>query len=61
MKFIEKVKAQVEKLGADIEEIVEIENLNLTGGVKIIETEDCFYEAKAVIGVRLQGQQGRFQ
>ncbi|EFK05305.1 conserved domain protein [delta proteobacterium NaphS2] len=49
MELIEKVKTQVEKLGADIEEIVEIETIRLTDRIKTIKTEDCFYEAKAVI------------
>lgn len=49
MEFIEKVKAQVEKLGAHIEEIAEIENIRLTDSLKTVETEDCFYEAGAVI------------
>jgi len=49
MEFIEKVKAQVEKLGAEIEEIVEIENVHLTDKIKTIETEDCSYMARAVI------------
>ncbi|MBL7204824.1 MAG: FAD-dependent oxidoreductase [Desulfobacteraceae bacterium] len=49
MEFIEKVKAQVEKLGADIEEIAEIEDIHLTDEIKTIETEDYCYKTKAVI------------
>ena len=49
MEFIEKVKTQVEKLGVDIEEIAEIEDIHLTDKIKTIETEDYCYKARAVI------------
>jgi thioredoxin reductase (NADPH) len=49
MELMEKVKGQVEKLGAVIREIVEIEEVHLKDRPKTIRTDEGTLQAKAVI------------
>ena len=43
------VQQQAEKAGAEVDEFDMIERVELTGTPKIVETQSCIYEAKAVI------------
>lgn len=45
----DKMQEQVEKIGAEINEFANIQNIILTDNEKIIETEDIIYKTKAVI------------
>ncbi|MBW2612140.1 MAG: FAD-dependent oxidoreductase [Deltaproteobacteria bacterium] len=49
MSLMAEVREQVDALNVPVEEICEIEHLDLTGGVKIIETDEAVYEVRAVI------------
>lgn len=47
--LMERVKNQAEKLGAEIREIIEIEEIHLEGRSKEIKTDEGVFQAKAVI------------
>lgn len=47
--LIATVQQQAENAGAEIDEFDMIERVELTGTPKIVETQSCIYEAKAVI------------
>ncbi len=49
MELMEKVRAQVDHLGVFVEEVCSIENLDLAGEVKHIETDEAVFSAGAVI------------
>lgn len=49
MELMEKTQNQVEQLGVEVEEAVEIEKMDLTGEQKRLETDDTIFIGKAII------------
>ena len=49
MELMRKVREQVDHLGAQVEEVCEIERIDLSSSPKIVETDEALYEARAVI------------
>jgi thioredoxin reductase (NADPH) len=49
MELMDKVKEQVDALGINVEEVAEIEAIHIDEPVKIVQTDEAQYQAKAVI------------
>lgn len=49
MELMEKMRAHVDSVSVDVEEVCEIESLTLEGEEKIVETDEAIFTAKAVI------------
>ena len=47
--LMEKMRDQVDALDVPVEEVCDIEQLDLSGETKIIETDECIYHARSVI------------
>jgi len=49
MELMEKTLEQVERLGVEVEQVAEIENLQLTGDLKTVETDEAIYCGRTII------------
>lgn len=49
MELMERILEQVENLGVKVDQAAEIERLNITDKIKIVETDETIYEGDAII------------
>lgn len=49
MELMERVLAQVEHLGVEVDQAAEVERLDLSGLLKTVETGECVYTGRAII------------